>query len=262
MDFIKQYIPGKLKLDWKFMVKLLASGVFAALGMYELGMNPELYGLVLIMVPIAGLVFTYLRLVSDRSAMRIIGVAVVATILGLWLESFFMAVAFFLMLEGATEKNCMRRYEDAKWVQIAETKDSIDEAKHMTSDHALFHTLPEEERESLAEKCKIRELEPGETLIRQGEFNHYLYLIAKGKVDVISDGKKVASMGEGDVVGEISVIGLSLPTADVVATDKLLAFAFPVDDVNEVARKNDAFAQQLHEIGMRRLRPKKATRST
>jgi len=259
MDFIKNYIPGRLRLDWKLMVKLFASGVFTALGIYELGLNPELYGLALIAVPVAGLVFTYLRVVSNSSVIRIISIVVVAAILGLWLKSIALAIAFFLMLEGATQRNCIRRYKDARWIQIAETEDSIDTAKEMTSRHTLFQTLPEQERTSLTGKCKIAELEPGDILIREGEFNCYLYLIAKGTVDIISDGKKVASVGAGDVVGEISTLGLSLPIADVVATSKLLAFAFPVDDINRAARKNPAFAKQLYEIGMRRLRPKQTS---
>lgn len=262
MDFMKKYIPGRLKFDWKFLVKLSGSAVFTALGAYELGLNPELYVLILIVVPIAGLVFTYLKLVSDKRTIRIISIIVMAIVLGLWLKSFFLGIAFFLMLEGATQKNSVRRYDDAKWVQIAETNDSIDEANEMTYGHTLFQTLPVQERTNLSEKCKITELEPEETLIRQGEFNCYLYLIAKGSVDVISNGKKVASLGEGDVVGEISAIGLSLPTADVVATTKLLAFAFPIDDVNKAASENPGFAEQLHEIGMRRLHPRKTSKET
>jgi len=256
LDFIKNYIPGRLRLDRKFLFELLASGVFAAIGVYELGLNPELYGLVLIAVPVVGLGFTYLRVVSDSRTTRIVSIIVVAAILGLWSKSFALAIAFFLMLEGATRKDCIRRYEDARWMQVAETEDSINTAKEIISHHTLFRALPEQLRTSLTEKCSTVELEPDGVLIRQGEFNSYLYLIAKGSVDIIRDGEKVASMTAGDLVGEISAIGLSLPVADVVATNELLAFAFPIDEVNRVASENKAFARQLYEIGMRRLQPK------
>ena len=72
------------------------------------------------------------------------------------------------------------------------------------------------------DECKVYTLEKNGLLIRQGEFNSNLYLIAKGYIHVVMDDQHVASLGVGDIVGEISASGISMPTADVVADSNVL----------------------------------------
>ncbi len=249
----KLYLPGATKMDWKFLVKLLASGILTAIGIYEAGMNIEFAFVALLFVPLAGLFFTFLKLEADRNIIRIISIIVVAVIFGLWIQSIFLGLAFFLILEGATHRECLTRYDDSKWMKIVRTGDSLEYLHKVVYGHTLFKELPKKEKESLVAKCRVIELEPGAALIKQGEFNYYLYLIAKGLVDVISDGELIACLKEGDVVGEISTIGLGMPVADVVANTDVIAFAFPVDEVNAAAREHLKFAEQMQEIGMRRM---------
>lgn len=255
MDILsKLYLPGATKLDWKFIVKLCASGVLTAIGIFEAGMNPEFAMAALLIVPLGGLFFTFLKMEANSNITRIISIIVVALILGLWVKSIFLGLAFFLMLEGATHRECLTRYDDSKWMKVVKTADSLEELHDIVYGHTLFQSLPRNEKEGLVSKCRVLELEPGAALIKQGEFNYYLYLIAKGSVDVISDGELLASLNEGDVVGEISTIGLSMPVADVVANTDVVAFAFPVDEVNAAAREHLKFAEQMQEIGMRRIK--------
>ncbi len=257
MDMLsKEHISGLLKHDWKFLVKLLLSGFFTALGIYELfGIEHiELAFVTFVFVPLGGLFFTFLKLEANTSILRIIAISVAALAVGVISHSFFLTVAAFLMLEGSTHKESLVRFDDFKWMRVVRTEDSQDDVSQMISCHTLFMKLPEEERLNLSRKCRVTELSEGAALIKQGEFNYFLYLIGKGGVDVVVDGKKVASLGEGDVVGEISASGLSLPVADVVANCDVVAFAFPIDVVNEAAIAFPEFAEQMREIGMRRVK--------
>ena len=254
MDILsKLHLPGATKMDWKFLVKLCASGVLTAIGIFEAGMNHEFAFAALLFVPLGGLFFTFLKLEADRNIVRIISIIIVALIFGLWIKSIFLGLAFFLILEGATHKDCLTRYDDTKWMKVVRTGDSLKDMHDVVYGHTLFQGLPKKDKESLVAKCRVIELEPGAALIKQGEFNYYLYLIAKGSVDVISDGELVASLKDGDVVGEISTIGLSMPVADVVANTDVVAFSFPVDEVNAAAKDHLKFAEQMQEIGMRRM---------
>ena len=257
MDLLnKEHISGLLKHDWKFLLKLLLSGFFTALGFYELfGMEHIEFAFVtFVFVPLAGLFFTFLKLEANTSVLRVVAITMAALAVGFMSHSFFLAIASFLMLEGSTHKESLVRFDDFKWMRIVRTEDSQDDVSDMISCHTLFMKLPEEERMNLSKKCRVTELSEGAALIKQGEFNYFLYLIGKGAVDVVVDGQKVASLREGDVVGEISASGLSLPVADVVANSDVLAFAFPIDAVNEAAIAYPEFADQMREIGMRRVK--------
>ncbi|MFQ5581157.1 MAG: cyclic nucleotide-binding domain-containing protein [Mariprofundaceae bacterium] len=253
MDLLsKEHISGLLKHDWKFLLKLFLSGLFMAFTVYELGLKLELAFVALVFVPLGGLFFTYLKMEANTNVLRLISIAVVALVFGVLVKSYFLPVAVFLMLEGATHRRCLTRFEDFKWMKIVKTEESMDELNGIVAGHTLFRTLPEDERNSLHERCTVVELEPGTELIKQGEFNYHLYLLGKGSVDIVSDGKKVATLKAGDVVGEISASGMSMPVADVIAASNLLAFAFPIELVNALATTYPDFGRQMREIGMRR----------
>ena len=46
----------------------------------------------------------------------------------------------------------------------------------------------------------------GETLFKQGDEGNKAYMIVHGVLDVIVDGKKVGSMRDGEVFGEMALI--------------------------------------------------------
>jgi len=245
---------GSLKHDKKFLFKLLTSGIFTSFGIRELGFNLEFAFVALIFVPLAGLFFTFLKMDANANMLRILTVAVAAIAVGVLTGSYFLALASFLMLEGATDKECLIRLEDFHWVKAVKTENSLKKLTGLISGHALFRKLSKKERKTLARACKVVNLDSGDVLIREGEFNEYLFLIAKGTLDVISDGTSVATLEKGDVVGEVSASGLSLPVADVVASSDGIVFAFPVDSINESTRKNSQFAATLREMGMQRVK--------
>ncbi len=121
--------------------------------------------------------------------------------------------------------------------------------------HALFSKLPEQVLQRLHQHGHSKTFAKGETLITQGEFNYSLFLIVSGVVSVVTDGEKVTTLQQGDVVGEISTSGLSSPVADVVAEEAVEALVFSIEEVNEIAFENEVFADTLRQIGMHRIEP-------
>ena len=85
---------------------------------------------------------------------------------------------------------------------------------------ALFRTVDLSAVEPLLHDCDVRELAAGQTLIRAGEPNRFLYMLLGGRlgVHVGSIGSEpIATIESGDSVGEISLIDNQPASAHVVA---------------------------------------------
>lgn len=73
----------------------------------------------------------------------------------------------------------------------------------------LFEKLPPEEIHTLLPYISHRNFQKGDILIRQGEAGDSLFIIDKGTVDIIDDrnsSKKIATLDEGDVLGEMALV--------------------------------------------------------
>lgn len=128
-----------------------------------------------------------------------------------------------------------------------------DQDMQIAEAHPLFQTLPEQARHQLAKSAERVTLAPGDTLIREDEFNHHLYLILAGTARVVMNGTETARIGKGDIAGEISASGLSAPIASVIADSALTALAFPIEQINDAALAHPDFADKMREIGMGRV---------
>jgi CRP-like cAMP-binding protein len=82
----------------------------------------------------------------------------------------------------------------------------------------LFAALTLDQREQLAGVCSELEVEPGTTLLREGDFGYSMFSITTGTADVVRDGVVLRTLGPGDSFGEIAVLSGGRRTATVVAT--------------------------------------------
>ena len=82
----------------------------------------------------------------------------------------------------------------------------------------LFTGLTPDQLETVARACEAVEIEPGSTLVREGDFGYAAYAITEGTADVLHDGALIRTLGPGDVFGEIAVFFGGQRTATVVAT--------------------------------------------
>src|ERR1700694_3209290 len=91
------------------------------------------------------------------------------------------------------------------------------------SDHPLFRYLTETERTHVEGLGELRQISPGTYLIRAGDSDSTLYAIEDGHLDILAtrDGEPsvVATVGPGDVLGEVSFIDDSPRTVSVAAYD-------------------------------------------
>ncbi len=121
------------------------------------------------------------------------------------------------------------------------------------SSHSLFQSLSDEALNRLNAVAELRDYKPGEVLIREGEFNDKLFVLVKGTVRIESeDAGLIGTLKPDSVLGEISTSGMSLPVATVTAEDDVEAITVPIEAVSEVAFEEEAFANALRALGMRR----------
>jgi signal-transduction protein with cAMP-binding, CBS, and nucleotidyltransferase domain len=82
----------------------------------------------------------------------------------------------------------------------------------------LFAGLSHKEREKVARWADTVDLPAGKHLLDEGRLPHEFFVIVDGEVEVLHDGKRLATLGPGDFFGEIALIEHGRRTASVVTT--------------------------------------------
>jgi CRP/FNR family transcriptional regulator, cyclic AMP receptor protein len=86
----------------------------------------------------------------------------------------------------------------------------------------IFSHLSDEEAKRLAAFATETTVADGQILMKQGDYSTELIGIQQGTADVLRDGKKIASLKEGDLIGEMGLIEREPRNADVIATSPML----------------------------------------
>jgi len=97
------------------------------------------------------------------------------------------------------------------------------------------------------------ELAPGDILIRQGAMPDDVYVLEDGTVEVTRDGERIATLGAGEVVGEIALVDPQRRTATVQAATPVRAVALNLRDLPEMASEMPEIVRHLRSIAERRL---------
>ena len=85
----------------------------------------------------------------------------------------------------------------------------------------LFSHLSDDEAKRLAAFATETSIAEGQILMKQGDYSTELIAIEEGSADVIRDGQKIASLKEGDLIGEMGLLEREPRNADVIATSPM-----------------------------------------
>jgi CRP/FNR family transcriptional regulator, cyclic AMP receptor protein len=116
----------------------------------------------------------------------------------------------------------------------------------------LFGDLDAYDLSHIARWVEEATAEPGELLIEQGTMPYELFVIEEGTVDVVRDGEPIASLGAGDVVGEIALLGQHRRIASVVARTPVRVLTLHVDALQEITAEMPELGDELRELMDRR----------
>ena len=93
----------------------------------------------------------------------------------------------------------------------------------------------------------LRRLGPGDRLIEAGREVRHLFFVIDGSLAVtLPDGRRVATLGSGDVVGEMSFVEKRPPSASVVAEGTARLLAVPRDAILARFEGDAAFAARFY----------------
>jgi CRP-like cAMP-binding protein len=128
---------------------------------------------------------------------------------------------------------------------------------HMLRKVEFFTPLTVGQLEQVLPSVMLYSYDTGETVFSQGQKGDAFYIVYKGSVDILLRrwlvlSKKIATLKEGDFLGEIALISDEPRTATVAAAEPTLLFTLIADDFKFVLAENPAAAEEMKRIGARR----------
>jgi CRP-like cAMP-binding protein len=116
----------------------------------------------------------------------------------------------------------------------------------------LFGELDHHDLSQLLRWVREVSFADGDVLFEQGAMPHDLFVIEEGSVEVLRDGRPVATVGPGEVVGEMALLKLERRWATVVAAGHVRAVALGADDLTSMSEQMPELADRLRETMLRR----------
>jgi CRP/FNR family cyclic AMP-dependent transcriptional regulator len=109
----------------------------------------------------------------------------------------------------------------------------------------LFSNLSDEEARRLAAFATETSVAEGQILMKEGDYSTELIGIEEGTAEVVRDGKKIASLSQGDVIGEMGLLSRAPRNASVIATSPMRVMKLTHW---EVKRMSDETVRRIEQI--------------
>lgn len=113
---------------------------------------------------------------------------------------------------------------------------------------AIFKPFTKGERRDLVQRFRARDAMAGETLIREGQPSDGLYVVLTGEVAVDVGGRHVATLKEGEVFGEMSLLTRSVTMASVKTTRRTSLLRLPRADFDQLIMSHPQILEQVAEL--------------
>jgi CRP/FNR family transcriptional regulator, cyclic AMP receptor protein len=110
---------------------------------------------------------------------------------------------------------------------------------------AIFAQLSDEEANRLAAFATETSVADGQILMKQGDYSTELIGIEEGTADVIRDGEKIASLKEGDLIGEMGLLEREPRNADVIATSPMRVMKLTHWEIRRMSEETLERIQQI-----------------
>jgi CRP/FNR family transcriptional regulator, cyclic AMP receptor protein len=114
----------------------------------------------------------------------------------------------------------------------------------------IFSHLSPEEARRLATYATETSIAEGQILMKQGDYSVELIAIEEGTADVVRDGEKIASLKEGDLIGEMGLLERKPRSADVIATSPMRVLKLTHWEIRRMSEETVERIEQM--IGERR----------
>jgi len=109
----------------------------------------------------------------------------------------------------------------------------------------LFQNLSPPMLSSIADQVDLKVYPSGSEIIRQGEQGEEFFVIGRGEVEIEVDGKKVATLQQGQFFGEVSLVKQQPRNATVRAKNEVVCFLLSREDFQSVLTNSPSFEEEL-----------------
>jgi CRP-like cAMP-binding protein len=111
----------------------------------------------------------------------------------------------------------------------------------------LFSHLSPDEAHRLATFATETTVAPGQILMKEGDYSTELIAIEEGTADVVKGGRTVASLGPGELIGEMGLLSREPRSADVIATSPMLVMRLTHWEVRRMSSQTLARIREIIE---------------
>ncbi len=111
----------------------------------------------------------------------------------------------------------------------------------------IFSHLSPDEAKRLAAFATETSVADGQILMKQGDYSTELIAIEEGSADVLRDGQKIASLGAGDLIGEMGLLSREPRNADVIATSPMRVLKLTHWEIRRMSQDTVDRIQQIIE---------------
>lgn len=118
----------------------------------------------------------------------------------------------------------------------------------------LFRPFSRAERRELVERFRARDVRSGEVLVKEGEPSEGLFVILTGEAAVTAHGNRVATLREGELFGEMSLLTKTPATATVTAMRRTSLLRLPREDFDSLISSHPQILMLVAELTEHRQR--------
>jgi CRP/FNR family cyclic AMP-dependent transcriptional regulator len=120
-----------------------------------------------------------------------------------------------------------------------------EEAVGLLKQIEFFQGCTDRQIADIAKLVEDRHLDAGATLCRQGDYESEVFVLVEGEASVAIDGSQVATVGTGEVVGELSMGTGGRRTATLTAVTPLHVLVLDPREVDSVLMSDPGSAKKL-----------------
>jgi CRP/FNR family transcriptional regulator, cyclic AMP receptor protein len=116
----------------------------------------------------------------------------------------------------------------------------------------LFEGLDDDSLRAIAKSGHELSVQEGAEIVREGDYSYELTVIDEGQAEVVHDGQVVATLGPGDVFGEVGVVRKDLRNATVRATTPMRLFTLTGWDLRRLRNRMPELAERINALAAER----------
>ena len=119
-------------------------------------------------------------------------------------------------------------------------------------DLPLFEGLDDDALRAISKWVHELSVSEGSELVREGDYSYELTIIDDGQAEVVHDGQVVATLGPGDVFGEVGVVRRDLRNATVRATTPMRLITLTHWDMRRLTTRIPELKERLEALAAAR----------